>query len=67
MKQFWMAAIAIGLWANAAALWLKPAVAQSDQASVFLQSIDSNISTIDDNISALVKGGLKCRNSKICQ
>ena len=57
-KQIWLAAIALGLWANAAALWLKPAVAQSD-SSIYLSSIDSNI-------QALVRGGRGCRNTKIC-
>jgi hypothetical protein len=59
MRNFWIAAIAIGLWANAAALWLKPAQAQSDLATSYLSSIDSNI-------QILIRGGAKCRNTKIC-
>lgn len=58
MKQFWLAAIALGLWANAAALWLKPAQAQTDGV-IFLNSIDRNI-------QALVQGGIRCTNRKIC-
>jgi hypothetical protein len=53
-----MAAIALGLWANAAALWLKPAHAQEDSI-LFLRNIDSNI-------QALVRGGLGCTNRKVC-
>jgi hypothetical protein len=54
MKQFWIAAIAIGLWANAAALWLKSAQAQSE----------SYLQRIDQNIGMLVNG--VCINRKLC-
>ena len=57
MKQFWIATIAIGLWANAAALWLRPAQAQ-DATSI--------LSSIDRNIKILIQGGSGCNNNKIC-
>ncbi len=57
-KQIWLAVIALGLWANAAALWLKPAQAQFD-STIYL-------SNIDKNMQALVRGGTGCRNTKIC-
>ena len=63
MKQFWMAAIALGLWANAAALWLKPVHAKGgDEATQNL--ILNNIS---DNIRDLVQGGALCLNKKVCE
>jgi hypothetical protein len=58
VKQFWTAIIALGLWANAAALWLRPAQAE-DMATSYLKSIDSNI-------FILLHGGSQCRNTKIC-
>jgi hypothetical protein len=58
MKHFWMALIAIGLWANAAALWIKPATAQFDATNL--------LKNIDANVEALAHGGLGCHNTKIC-
>ena len=58
-----LAAIAIGLWANAATFWLKPAQAQSD---FIFQSMNSNLSGIDMKLGILLRGGSGCRNNKIC-
>jgi hypothetical protein len=60
MKHFWMAVIATGLWANAAALWTRPAQAQIDHGMTYY------LERIDDNIQTLVRGGIDCRNTKIC-
>lgn len=60
MNRFLLAAIALGLWANAAVQWMKPAYAQiGGSAEVYLSNIDTNI-------SRLVRGGVGCRNTKIC-
>ena len=60
MRHFWTAAIAIGLWASATALWLKPAKAQ------FEPSMSAYLKSMDDNLRALAKGGPGCSNTKIC-
>jgi hypothetical protein len=50
-----LAAIALGLWVNAAASLVRPAVAQSDA-----------LATIAHDIHTLVTGGAYCLNKKIC-
>jgi len=52
--QLLLAVIALGLWANASASWLRPAHAQTD---TLLRSIDTQLSSIDTNIRRLVRGG----------
>lgn len=58
-----LAIAALGLWANASALWLQPAHAQAD---LYSKGIESSLSRIADNIQALVRGGSGCLNMKIC-
>jgi hypothetical protein len=60
MKHLWMAAIALGLWANAAALWLKPVHAKEATELLILNNIA-------ENIQALVQGGAICLNKKVCE
>jgi hypothetical protein len=60
MKQFWMAAIALGLWANVMAPWLKPVHAKEGTELLILNNIS-------DNIKVLVQGGPLCLNKKICE
>ncbi len=60
MNKFLLAAIAAGLWANAAGQWLRPAEAQ------YRGDTESYLKNIDLNIERLVKGGAGCRNMKIC-
>lgn len=50
-----LAAIALGLWANAATMLVRPAQAQSD-----------NLAQIALDIHHLVIGGSGCLNTKIC-
>jgi hypothetical protein len=55
VTKFMLAAIALGLWANAALTLVRPAEAQSDA-----------LVTIADDIHHLVSGDAGCRNKKIC-
>jgi len=51
-----LAAIAVGLWANAALMAIRPATAQSD--------IVGRLQEINDYVYGIYNG--RCRNSKIC-
>jgi len=53
-----LAAIALGLWANAAISLVRPAQAQYSCIGV---------DRISDDIHALVTNGSGCRNSQICR
>ena len=57
-----LAAIALGLWVNAAALWLRPA----QDSDPILHSMNSNLGSIDNKLATLLRGGAGCRNNKIC-
>ncbi len=50
-----LAAIAFGLWANAAVTLIRPAVAQSDA-----------LISIANDIHTLIRSGIGCQNHKIC-
>ena len=51
-----LAAIALGLWANAAILMTRPAVAKADA-----------FERIADDLHRLVQGGSTCLNRKLCE
>ncbi len=58
-KNLLLSAIALGLWANAAATWVRPSHAQSSYVEAYLAQIAMST-------SALAQGGANCNNSKIC-
>ena len=52
--------IAIGLWANVLAPWIKPSPARADM------NTDNLLSAIATDIHAIARGGRGCTNLKIC-
>lgn len=58
--KFLLAAIAVGLWANAIAAFVHVAKADNDYG----YSIDSHLDTIDTNIGKIQRG--TCSNNKLC-
>jgi hypothetical protein len=52
MNRFLLAAIALGLWANAATVLIRPA--HADDNAYWLQSIDSKLSSIDDRLTGTI-------------
>jgi hypothetical protein len=57
-----LALIAAGLWANAIAAMVQPAQAQAD----WMGRMTIQIQSIAHDLSALVKGGIDCKNQKLC-
>ena len=55
-----LAAIAFGLWANAASWLVRPVQAQSDQLA-------GSVQQIADELRQLVEHGEKCLNPQLCQ
>jgi hypothetical protein len=55
-----LAAIALGLWANAAIWLVRPVQAQSDQLA-------GGIQQIAEELRQLVEAGEKCINPQLCQ
>jgi hypothetical protein len=55
-----LAAIAFGLWANAAIWLVRPLQAQSDQFA-------GGVQQIAEELRQLVEAGDKCRNPQLCQ
>lgn len=53
-------AIALGLWANLAAGWLRPVAVQAQD----LSSVESNLPNIDNNLGRIQRA--TCANSTIC-
>lgn len=67
MNKISLAGIALGLWANAAATYVRPAHAEFEtRDSSILANIESDLQSIDSAVSALANGGRGCRNTKIC-
>ena len=67
MNKILLAAIALGLWANAAATFVRPAHAEFEtQDSSVLANIESDLQSIESAVRALAIGGRGCRNKKIC-
>ena len=55
-----LAAIAVGLWANAATWLVRPVQAQSDQLA-------GSVQQIAEELRQLVEHGDKCLNPQLCQ
>jgi outer membrane murein-binding lipoprotein Lpp len=55
-----LAAIAFGLWANAATSLVRPVQAQTDQLA-------SEVRRIAEELRQLVENGDQCLNPKLCQ
>jgi hypothetical protein len=55
-----LAAIALGLWANAAIWLVRPVQAQSDQVA-------GSVQQMADELRQLVEHGEKCLNPQLCQ
>ena len=55
-----LAAIALGLWANAAIWLVRPVQAQSDQLA-------GGVQQIAEELRQLVEAGDKCLNPQLCQ
>jgi len=55
-----LAAIALGLWANAAIWLVRPVQAQSDQVA-------GGVQQIAEELRQLVESGDKCINPRLCQ
>ena len=60
MNKLLLAAIAFGLWANAATSLVRPVQAQSDQLA-------GGVEQIAEELRQLVEAGEKCLNPQLCQ
>ena len=58
-----LAAIALGLWANAIGNWFQPVTVDA-QSERFLRSIRSSVQDIESDVNRISNG--RCRNSRIC-
>jgi hypothetical protein len=59
-----LAAIVVGLWANAVTSFIRPVQAQSDAVTRELGNISSSVQRIEFALNSLLDG--KCSNEKIC-
>jgi hypothetical protein len=57
-----LALIATGLWANVVTAMVQPAQAQAD----WMGRMTIQIQSIAHDLSTLVKGGIECKNPKLC-
>ena len=60
LNNFLLGAIALGLWANIATTIVRPAISADNT------TMEMYLASIDRSMTALVNGGLRCRNTKIC-
>jgi hypothetical protein len=57
----------VGLWANTAAMIIKPATAAPDEAVVWLGKITLEMQAIKADFHQLIAGGFDCKNPKLCR
>jgi hypothetical protein len=69
-----LAAIALGLWANAAAYMVPPAKAQSMDKNLMdsVNNINTNLKSIDGRLAAFIEDlhfimGGRCQNRQLCR